>query len=784
MTSPEKLPYETSSADLAPDSVELLQLLSAHSQSSIDVFEAVRDEEGRIIDFICRMTSAKSLAVYGLTAKQVIGRRVLETAPGVIETGLFERMIDVVETGQIFQQEHHFQADGVDGWFDTKMIRYRDGLLTLSVDLTHARRAEQENRQQARKLRNILDNIPSGLFISRAIRNREGQIVDFRIEEANPAGLAYYGMQVEDAVGRLASELFPADRQNGIFGRYVDVVETRKSQSFVFEDVAGGNGFWVEVLLTFYEDDCVIASTNNITSLKKAELAVLRQKELLQKVVNNTEAGMLLLEPVYGETGDIQDFRYVLTNAYNAKLAGRDVAGMTGRRVSELFDGWQQSDLFRLYVDVFTSGQVRRSIFPYREYNWDGWFDGSFSRVDDYLLYTYVDISRAKKAELEYQHQAELLERVMNTAATAIVVHESVRDEAGAIIDFRITQANQLAAEWAGTTVDSLLQQRLSQYFPDFPGSPASEQYKQVAETGLPVRFDYRVGHQWFDFAVNKFGDGIVVVVVDVTQAREYRQQLEQANMELRQSNDHLQQFAYVASHDLQEPLRKIQSFGTMLHEQFGSQLGASGLDLVDRMSTAAGRMQMLVRDLLTYSRLSTQREPFRAVGLDSILNDVLVDLELSVREKAAQVTIGPLPVVQGDARQLHHLFQNLISNAIKFQPEATSAGQQTPQVRVQARRLLRSELPPGLYLPAAMETSTAGRFWEVSVEDNGIGFDPQYVERIFQMFQRLHGKGQYAGTGIGLAICKKVAETHGGTITASSEPGRGSTFRVYLPVG
>ncbi|GAB3334218.1 hypothetical protein GCM10027299_42340 [Larkinella ripae] len=249
-------------------------------------------------------------------------------------------------------------------------------------------------------------------------------------------------------------------------------------------------------------------------------------------------------------------------------------------------------------------------------------------------------------------------------------------------------------------------------------------------------------------------------------------QELTHVNQDLKRSNDSLQQFAYVASHDLQEPLRKIHSFSSLLQQQFSDQLGDQGVDLLTRMQSAGERMSTLIRDLLMYSRISTRQQEVSLVSLGTVLNRVLGTLDWAIKDRGAQLGIAELPVVKGDESQLSQLFQNLLSNAIKFTP-----GAETPRITVQYFRRDRNELPTGL-----RPTSDSAYFHEITVRDQGVGFDIKYLDRIFQVFQRLHGKNEFPGTGVGLAICQRVAENHGGAITASSEPGKGATFCVYLP--
>ncbi|SFF37269.1 sensor histidine kinase [Spirosoma endophyticum] len=248
-------------------------------------------------------------------------------------------------------------------------------------------------------------------------------------------------------------------------------------------------------------------------------------------------------------------------------------------------------------------------------------------------------------------------------------------------------------------------------------------------------------------------------------------EELEEANSLLIRSNENLQQFAYVASHDLQEPLRKIQQFGDLLRTRYTDSVGDE-LDYIQRMQVAASRMSTLIKDLLDFSRISTRREANGLVSLDKVIRQVLSTLELTIAETGAQVSLEPLPTVMGDASQLNQLFQNLLSNALKFRRPGISA-----HISVKASWLAAEHLPEGLkYQRRAIA------YHQIDVQDNGIGFDEKYLDRIFQVFQRLHGKSEYAGTGIGLAICEKVVANHGGAITATSQPGQGATFTIYLP--
>ncbi|AUD02046.1 GAF domain-containing sensor histidine kinase [Spirosoma pollinicola] len=249
-------------------------------------------------------------------------------------------------------------------------------------------------------------------------------------------------------------------------------------------------------------------------------------------------------------------------------------------------------------------------------------------------------------------------------------------------------------------------------------------------------------------------------------------QKLEAANAYLIRSNQNLEQFAYIASHDLQEPLRKIQSFSSLLAQKYDAQLDGLAHNYLDRITSAGARMSALIKDLLTYSRINTRQQPFDLVSLDIIIANVVDTLSLEIEERKAHIEVDQLAPIQGDKSQLEQLFQNLLSNAIKFTPT-----NEEPRIKIDYFLRKRSELPDGL-----RPTSNAQQFHQIDITDQGVGFDQKYLDRIFQVFQRLHAKSEFTGTGVGLAICERVVGNHGGSITAISRPGKGATFCVYLP--
>lgn len=395
-------------------------------------------------------------------------------------------------------------------------------------------------------------------------------------------------------------------------------------------------------------------------------------------------------------------------------------------------------------------------------------------KLADKQIFTGIihDITDLKKAEAALRESENKITSIIQAAVDGIItidtrgIMEMVNPSAARLFGYE-------ASELLGKSINMLMPEPDQSHHDGYIHNYLTTGRKKIIGIGREVtglRKDGTTFPFYLSISEVALSDRIVFTgfVHDITQQKLNEEKLRRYAAELERSNMELQDFAYVSSHDLQEPLRKIQAFGDRLLAREYEHLSNQGKDYVDRMLNAASRMQNLINDLLAFSRLTSQSKPFVPVQLDKILTEVLSDLEITIEQTGTVIHREPLPEIEAEPTQMRQLFQNLISNAIKFRKENES-----PVVRIYARQIQRK----------AHLTATPGdELVQIFVEDKGIGFEEKYLDRIFNIFQRLEGQ-KYEGSGIGLAICRKIAIRHGGDITATSQPGVGTRFMITLAV-
>jgi PAS domain S-box-containing protein len=410
-------------------------------------------------------------------------------------------------------------------------------------------------------------------------------------------------------------------------------------------------------------------------------------------------------------------------------------------RKSALIDGaYEAEDLFPVFGDkwlFFTAAPIRDD-------------QGNVTGAIESLR----DITERKSTEEALRESEKKYRVLFETAKDAIFLS----DEAGTFVD-----VNSAASLSLGYSRDELLKMSNK----DVDADPIGYETFTKVRDGLMKEAVFEVNHKRKDGtlvpveisgkAIETDGSKIFLAIArDITERKRADEKLKQTLADLKRSNTDLEQFAYVVSHDLQEPLRMVTSYVQLLSRRYEGKLDADANDFIGFAVDGASRMQTLIHDLLTYSRVGTRGKPLTPTDCEDILEQVLANLKLTIEDNCAVVTHAALPIINVDASQLNQLLQNLIGNAIKFHGDA----------------------PPHIHVSAEQKDGE----WEFSVADNGIGIAPKFFDRIFVIFQRLHGRDEYSGTGIGLSVCKKIVERHGGRMWVESEPGQGATFYFTIP--
>jgi PAS domain S-box-containing protein len=380
-----------------------------------------------------------------------------------------------------------------------------------------------------------------------------------------------------------------------------------------------------------------------------------------------------------------------------------------------------------------------------------------------------------ERTKLDRERQ-RLQSEIEQTAERSRLLIDGVRDYALYTIDpeGRVTSWNTGAERIKGYKEEEIVGKHFSVFYErsDIEAGRPEQELKRAADTGRSEEEGRRVRKDgsvfWASVIVTSLRSpegrlrGFAKITRDITKRRQVDLAMSSFTARLQRSNEELQEFAMIASHDLQEPLRKIQMFGDRLKQECAESLGPTGQDYINRMQSAAARGQSLIEGLLAYSRVTTKGQAPVLVDLHAIATEVAADLEARIAQVGGTIDIGSLPAIEADPLQMRQLIQNLLGNALKFHRPGVP-----PTVSISATSLVGKDARAG---------------WQIAVTDNGIGFDEKYLDRIFKLFQRLHERGTYEGAGMGLAISRKIAERHHGTITARSTPGQGTTMLVTLP--
>jgi len=617
------------------------------------------------------------------------------------------------------------------------------------------REASQESALEAAF--KLVASLPVPVFF----KSRDGRYLG-----VNRAWEQFFGLSGAEFVGRRVAELYPQDPAIG--ERHARMDEELYARG-------GGQSYEIELrtrrgeprTAIYYKSTIdgpdgrptgLVGTIVDITDRKRAEVALRESEARYRSTFELAGSGVAHIG---------LDRRFIRVNRRLCEILGyteAELLRLTGRDISHPDD----LDIINQQRPALYAGKIDRVHVEKRYVRKDGsavWVVFSMVVERDaagqplYEIGIYDDITARKGAEAALRESEERFRQTFELAGSGM---------AHVGLDGRFARVNRRLCEILGYRAEELIGKSVKEISHPEDRNLTDAARDRVRAGALEVadfekRYVHRDGHTvWVDLTVALARDAQgaplyeIAVFDDITERKHAEAALHAAHEELKRSNAELEQFAYVASHDLQEPLRMVSSYTQLIQRRYGDKLDGDAKEFMHYVVDGAARMKQLIEDLLAYSRVGTKGKEFRDIELEAALKRAVTNLRAAIEEAGAAVTWDPLPRVRGDDGQLAQLFQNLIGNALKFR------GAGVPRVHVSA---------------AEQEQE-----WEISVRDNGIGIEPQYFERIFMVFQRLHTKGEYPGTGIGLAICKKVVERHGGAIWVTSQPGAGSEFHFTLP--
>jgi PAS domain S-box-containing protein len=638
------------------------------------------------------------------------------------------------------------------------------GLVGAIVDITGRKQAEAAVRESEERWRSIVDSANDGILVYDRSLN---------VTFVNRAAERILGLARAEIVGAAGfTSLLPCIHEDG---RPLDPQTERPTRVTartgkpITNYVVGvrrrdGAVTWLSVNTAFLrrrdESDWygVVSTLSDVTAAKAAELALRESEARYRRTFELAASGIAHIG---------MDRKFIRVNRRLCEMLGypeAELLGLTGRQISHPDDlDVINSQRPALYAGTIDAVRVEKRYL--RKDRTPVWVAFSMSVERDaegrptHEIAVYNDITAQREAEARVRESEERYRQTFQLAASGI---------AHVGLDGRFLQVNRSLCDILGTTEAELVGRSVKEVsHPDDKDLTDRERARVHDGEIDSVRFEKRYLRKdgtpvWVELAVALARDPHghpqyeIAIFDDITERKKAEAALRAAHEELKRSNSELEQFAYVASHDLQEPLRMVSSYTQLVMKRYGERLDGDAREFMAYVVDGAARMKQLIEDLLAYSRVGTKGKEFKPVPVENALKRAITNLRAAIEESGAEITHDALPTVNADEVQLAQLFQNLMGNALKFR------GPEKARIRIEAREN-----------PAE---------WAFSVKDNGIGIEAQYFERIFMLFQRLHTKGDYPGTGIGLAICKKVVERHGGRIWVESEPGKGSSFNFTLP--
>jgi PAS domain S-box-containing protein len=709
----------------------------------------------------------------GLSIEQVLGKNLWDMFPTLLGTSIEYAYRRVMETRTPEQLEFQSKLSGT--WLDVRIYPISDGISVFSTDISLRRAAEEELNYQKQLLQTLTENTSQALFLMDAGQhciyvNEAGEkMTGFHKEELNGKQLHYHLHPTKPDGSVYPLEACPIDR----------ALPTRKrmhgEEVFIHKDGSFYPVFFTASPIIVNEKPVgTVIEVRDTTEEKKAGRALKESEERFRSAFSSASIGMAITD---------KDGRFVQVNEAFRKITGYSEQELLQLNYNFITHPEDRSEQVK---GILINGLGENSYVKEKRYiRKDGgtvWVRISGSFISDENGEVTNEIALAEDITIRNLAQQKLLESEIQFRQLADLVPQLIwtADHKG-----NTTYKNKRWDDYA-RPLTAVTSDWLPMLHPDdLP--KANQHWKFSVTTGEHFQTEFRLHethsgkYRWFLAkaipVTNKEGDILkwFGTCTDINYQKSMSEQMEslvrQRTMELERSNDDLLQFAHIASHDLKEPLRKIMTFSSRINDELASSLPASAKKYLSKIELAASRMNRMIEGVLEYSVAGSEKLPVDIIDLSKVLHDVLLDLEVTIELKNAKVIFTDLPELRGVSILIHQLFYNLINNSLKFsKPDVTT------------EILIEHRLVEGAELFQLTGNPPEQRFHMLTISDNGIGFKEEQAARIFHTFTRLHSKDRYEGTGLGLALCRKIINRHQGYIIAEGKEGVGATFKIFLP--
>ena len=736
-------------------------------QEPLSIYKLIHDRNGNIIDLQVLYINSESGLNY-IKKRNVINKKISELYDRNVVNHYLKIVKEIISTGKSKCYETYFSP--LDKYYLVLNFVYDDLYISLSVDISKQKKHEKHLKESENRYQALFRNNYAAMLL---INPETGNIID-----ANPAACSFYGYKKEELLRMKITDLnILTDEQ--IF-KEMQNAKAEKKNHFVFKHrLASGEIRDVDTYsgpITVGGKKLLYSIVHDITQQKKAEEALKSERELLQAIVNTIPVMITIYDPhvkhmqvntafeeITGWANEEiqhlnvmeaiypdQDYRLKAAE-FMKSLSGWKDFTMTIKDGSKIESSWANVQIpdgrqVGIGIDITERKKLENKLKKSR--------DHLEEQVKERTAELEESYKSLKESELKAKEQADLLD----------ITHEAifVRDITDKI-SFWNKGADELYGwtkkEARGKTLHELLQTEYPEPLEEIKNKALSKgrwegELIHTKHDGTKINVLSRWSLQK-DNLNNPIG--FMEVNTDITESKLAEIERENLINDLKQSNEELRQFAYITSHDLQEPLRTMSSYAGLLKHRYEGHLDQDADEFIEFMVSEAARMKAMIQGLLDYSRIGTRRDEFKNFNSEKAVNYALSDLASFIKENNAEITYDKLPVIYASIDQITHVFKNLIENAIKFRKK-----DENPKIHISARK--------------------KDEEYIFSVRDNSIGMEPEYTDKIFEIFKRLHAIGEYEGAGIGLAIVKRIIDRHGGYIWVRSELGKGSIFYFTIP--